>query len=215
MKLHRSAATVRALFALSLAALAAPAAAQWIDHPTKGIPRTPDGKPNFSAPAPRTPYGKPDLSGIWKSAPDPKGRPGGIEDIVAPRYMIDIMQDLKPEEVPLQPWAAALYKQRGANLMRDNPLAHCLPAGVPRLDAYTHPFKIVQTPDLLVVLYESLTMFRQIFLDGRAHPEDPQPSWMGYSIGRWEGDVLVVETIGFNDKTWLDGWGIRTAKRCA
>jgi hypothetical protein len=75
------------------------------------------------------------------------------------------------------------------------------------LNAYTHPYKIVQTPELIVILYESLTMFRQIFVDGREHPKDPQPSWMGYSIGRWDGDVLVVETVGFNDQTWLDGSG--------
>jgi hypothetical protein len=121
--------------------------------------------------------------------------------------MIDIMRDFKPQDVPFQPWAAALYQQRNANLLRDNPLIRCLPAGVPRLDAYTHPYKIVQTPELVVILYESLTMFRQIFLDGRDFPKDPQPSWMGYSIGKWDGDVLVVETIGFNDRTWLDGLG--------
>jgi hypothetical protein len=78
---------------------------------------------------------------------------------------------------------------------------------VPRLDAYTHPYKIVQTPDLIVILYESQTLFRQIFTDGRSHPVDPEPSWLGYSVGRWQGDELVVETIGFNDKTWLDGFG--------
>jgi hypothetical protein len=109
--------------------------------------------------------------------------------------------------VPFQPWAEALYKQRAANRLRDNPMIRCLPAGVPRLDAYTHPYKIVQTPELIVVLYESQTMFRQIFLDGRELPKDPEPSWLGYSVGRWDGDVLVVDTIGFNDQTWLDGLG--------
>ena len=94
-------------------------------------------------------------------------------------------------------------------------MIRCLPAGMPRLDAYTHPYKIVQTPELIVVLYESQTMFRQIFVDGRALPKDPEPSWMGYSVGRWDGDVLVVETAGFNDQTWLDGSAIRTRKRCA
>jgi len=78
---------------------------------------------------------------------------------------------------------------------------------VPRLNAYTHPYKIVQTPELIVVLYEAATMFRQIFLDGRQLPKDPQPSWMGYSVGRWDGDTFVIETVGFNDKTWLDGSG--------
>ena len=83
----------------------------------------------------------------------------------------------------------------------------CLPNGVPRLNAYTHPYKIVQTPDLMVILYESGTMFRQIFLDGRALPSNPSPMWFGYSVGAWEGDTLVVRSIGFNDRTWLDLFG--------
>jgi hypothetical protein len=197
----------RTALTLGFAALAAPLAGQWVNHPTQGLPRTADGKPDLSAPTPRTRDGQVDLSGIWLSERDPKGTLGGIEGIVAPRYMINIMADLKPDEVPFQPSAEALYKQRGANLFRDNPMIRCLPAGVPRLDAYTHPYKIVQTPELIVVLYESQTMFRQIFVDGRALPSDPEPSWMGYSVGRWDGDVLVVETAGFNDQTWLDGSG--------
>jgi hypothetical protein len=144
---------------------------------------------------------------VWQPAPDPTDSSGGVEGIVAPRYLVSITRDLKPGEVPFQPWAAALYKERNDNSRRDNPLIRCQPAGIPRLNAYTHPYKIVQTRELIVVLYESLTMFRQIFLDGREHPKDPQPTWMGYSVGRWDGDVLVVETVGFNDKTWLDGAG--------
>ncbi len=186
--------------------LCAPLAAQWLNHPTGGLPRARDGKPNLSAPFRRTGDGKPDLSGVWEPAPDPEGRPGGIEGIVAPRYLIDITKDLRPSDVPFTPWAAALYRQRAANSRKDNPLARCLPAGVPRLDAYTHPYKIVQVPGLTLVLYEAAT-FRQIFTDGRDLPKDPEPSWMGYSIGRWEADVFVVDTNGFNDKTWLDGNG--------
>lgn len=197
----------RLALAIALAALAVPAAGQWVNHPTRGLPRTGDGKPNLSAPTPRTREGRVDLSGIWQSERDPNGTPGGIEGIVSPRYMVNVMADLKPEEVPFQPWAEALYKQRGANLLRDNPMIRCLPAGVPRLDAYTHPYKIVQTPELVVILYESQTMFRQIFVDGRELPKDPEPSWLGYSVGRWDGDVLVVQTVGFNDQTWLDGLG--------
>jgi hypothetical protein len=197
----------RALLSLVFAAFGIPAAAQWINHPTKGLPRNADGKPNLVAPTPRASNGRPDLSGIWQSERDPKGTPGGIEGIVSPRYMVNIMADLKQEDVPFQPWAEALFRQRGANLFRDNPLIQCLPAGVPRLDAYTHPYKIVQTPELIVVLYESQTTFRQIFLDGRTLPKNPEPSWMGYSVARWDGDVLIVETAGFNDKTWLDGLG--------
>ena len=183
------------------------ASGQWLDHKTRSIPRDADGKPNLTAPAPRTADGKPDLSGIWQPARDPTGTPGGVEGVVGPRYLIDITRDLKPEDVPFQPWAEALYKQRNADSRLGNPLIRCLPAGVPRLNAYTHPYKIVQTPELVVILYEAATMFRQIFVDGRELPKNPQPNWMGYSVGRWEGDVLVVETIGFNDQTWLDGSG--------
>jgi hypothetical protein len=183
------------------------AAGQWLNYPTRGLPRTADGKPNLKAAAPRAVDGRPDLSGVWQPAADASDRAGGVEGIVAPRYLIDVTRDLKPDDVPLQPWARALYEQRNANFRRDNPLIRCLPAGVPRLDAYTHPYKIIQTPELLVILYEAATTFRQVFLDGRRQPADPQPTWMGYSIGRWDGDVLVVETMGFNDQTWLDGSG--------
>jgi hypothetical protein len=184
-----------------------PIAGQWLNQPTRGIPRTADGRADLSAPVPRTADGKPDLSGVWQPAADANDPAGGVEGIVGPRYLVDVTRDFKPGEVPFQPWAEALYKQRNDNFRRDNPLIRCQPAGVPRLDAYTHPYKIVQTPELVVVLYESSTMFRQIFLDGRQLPREPQPSWMGYSVGRWEGEALVVETIGFNDKTWLDGSG--------
>ena len=180
---------------------------QWLDRRDARTPRRPDGSANLNAPAPRTADGKPDLSGVWQPAPDPTGTRGGIEGIIAPRYLVDITRDLKREDVPFQPPAAALYQERRDNSFRDNPLARCLPAGVPRLDAYTHPYKIVQTPELIVVLYESLTMFRQMFVDGRALPLNPEPAWMGYSVGRWVGNALVVETAGFNDKTWLDGSG--------
>ena len=207
MSANSKATLTRLVLTIAFAILAVPIAGQWVNQPTKGLPRTADGKPDLAAPAPRTREGRVDLSGIWTSESDPKGTRGGIEGIVAPRYMINIMADLKPGEVPFQPWAEALFKQRAANLLRDNPMIRCLPAGVPRLDAYTHPYKIVQTPELVVVLYESQTMFRQIFLDGRELPKDPEPSWLGYSVGRWDGDVLVVDTVGFNDQTWLDGQG--------
>ena len=186
--------------------MGSPVAAQWINQRTPGIPRTADGKPALSAPLPRTADGRPDLSGIWQPEADPAGVPGGVEGIVAPRYLINVTRDLKPEDVPFQPWAEALYRQRAARFWTDNPLIRCLPVGVPRLDAYTHPYKILQTPGVIVVLYEAAT-FRQIFTDGRALPVDPQPAWMGYSIGRWEGDTLVVDTIGVNDNSWLDGSG--------
>src|SRR5579862_6184815 len=177
-----------AIFLFSLAAAAAPATAQWLNYPTAGIPRTKDGKPDLSAPAPRLPDGKPDLAGIWL--------------VPGLKYLINIAADLK--EVPFQPWAVAEYKQRMENQGKDDPNNFCLPSGIPEKDAVTSPWKIVQTPGLIVILYESRTIFRQIFTDGRKLPVDPNPSWQGYSIGHWEGDTLVVETSGTNGKAWLD-----------
>jgi hypothetical protein len=190
---------------LLLLLLGVESSAQWIGYQTKGIPRTADGKPNLSAPAPRTADGKPDLAGVWQATSDPNDPAGGIEGIVGPKYLINILRDYKV--APMTAWAAGIYKQRNDDKLQGSPMIRCLPAGVPRLDAYPAPFKIVQTRDLVVILYESQTLFRQIFLDGRAHPKDPQPTWLGYSIGKWDGDILVVETVGFNDKTWLDGLG--------
>jgi hypothetical protein len=151
------------------------------------MPRTPDGKPNLSAPAPRTAYGKPDLSGLWGMNPGPYA---------------NIATDLKPEDV--QPWADALVKQRAGTFGRDDPSAsQCLPQG-PRanLDAPAME-KFIQTPGVIAILIEDLS-YRQIFLDGRELPKDPDPSFMGYSVGHWDGDTLVVESTGFKDRTWLD-----------
>jgi hypothetical protein len=167
-----------------------PLHAQWLNYPTKNAPRTKDGKPDLSAPLPRTKDGKPDITGIWM--------PNGL------KYLISIAADLKPDEVPFQPWAAALYKERRANQGRDDPNNKCLPSGVPEKDAVTSPFKIMQFPGETVILYESRTIFREIFTDGRPLPKDPNPTWQGYSIGRWEGDDFVVETNGLNDKIWMD-----------
>jgi hypothetical protein len=186
---------------------AADTAGQWPDRPTPGLARTADGSPNLAAPVRRTADGRPDLSGVWQAVADPTGTPGGVEGVVAPRYMIDVTRDSPPDRVPFLPWAAAVYKQRNDDERRGNPSIRCLPVGVPRLVANVMPFKVVQTPGLIVFLYEAGTIFRQVFVDGRPLPADPQPSWMGYSVGRWDGDTLVVETTGFNDKTWLDGAG--------
>jgi hypothetical protein len=196
----------RTLVIVALLLIAASTQAQWLGYPAKQVPKNADGTPNLSAPAPRTADGKVDLSGVWEAADEPGGPKGGIEGIGSPKYMIDVMRDFNGA-VPFQPWAAELFKQRQANKMRDNPMIRCLPAGVPRLAAYSHPYKILQTSDLVVILYESQTLFRQVFLDGRAYPADPEPTWLGYSVGKWEGETLVVETVGFNDKTWLDGLG--------
>ena len=196
----------RTLVAVTLLLLAAPAQAQWLGYPAKHVPRNADGTPNLAAPAPRTPDGRIDLSGVWEAVDHPDDPAGGIEGVRSPKYMVNVMRDFNGA-VPFQPWAAELFKQRQANKLRDNPMIRCLPAGVPRLAAYSHPYKIVQTADLIVIMYESQTLFRQVFMDGRSHPADPEPTWLGYSIGKWDGDTLVVETIGFNDKTWLDGFG--------
>jgi hypothetical protein len=175
-----------------LCALSLPAAAQW-EVKTPAVPRLPDGKPNLTAPAPKTADGKPDLSGIWE--------PNGI------KYLINIAADLKPQDVPFKPEAAALYKERVQTFGKDDPDARCLPSGMPRKDAITSPYKIIQLPGEIVFLYESRTTFRQVFTDGRALPVDPQPTWDGYSVGHWEGDTLVVETRGMNGLTWLDSNG--------
>jgi hypothetical protein len=139
-----------------------------------------------SGPTPRMPDGKTDFQGVWT----PGGTFGNMGGLPS-----------------LQPWADALYKERRANLSKDDPEGHCLPAGVPRISPF--PYKIVQTPTLLVILDEgNIHSYRQVALD-RGHAPDPGPLWMGDSVGRWEGnDTLVVDTVGFNDKTWLNGQGV-------
>ena len=183
----------------AMIAVTSPLSAQWLHYPDPGIPRTRDGKPNLSAPAPKTPGGKPDLSGIWLISEEQNAF-GAYTS-----HFMDLAVDLKPEEAPFQPWAKALSQQRQAVEHKDDPLARCMPPGVPRINTIA-PFKIVQTGQLVIVLYETTanSAFRQIFLDGRPLPKDPQPTWLGYSIGTWEGDVLKVDTIGFNDRGWID-----------
>jgi hypothetical protein len=179
--------------------LSVTAAAQWPSYPTRGIPRLPDGKPNLSAPVRRTADGKPDLSGMWHV--EGPGRVNGLTWNVA--------QDLAPEEV--QPWARALYRDRLLNLGKDSPMARCLPRGLVPSNAFPAVFsRIVQTPELIVIIYGgdgASDALRTIFTDGRGLPKDPNPAWLGYSIGRWESDTLVVTTTGFNDRGWLDFYG--------
>src|SRR5579864_4757115 len=169
--------------------LAVPLGAQWLNYPSPGIPRTRDGKPNLSAPAPRAADGKPDLSGVWRTK--------------QASYLFYVTSDLKPAEI--LPQAAALYKQQADNFRKDSDGIACLPPGPKAgISGGGFPAKIVQTPGLVVILYEYQTIFRQIFTDGRKLPVDPNPTWMGYSVGHWEGDTLVVTTAGFNDRTTLD-----------
>lgn len=188
---------------------AVPLPAQWFHYPTPGVPRLATGKPNLSAPAPRTPDGKPDLSGIWlagNALPCPENLRDGnncVEAIPLSREAVDFGASL-PGGLPYQPWAAALVKQRVADLSKDDPHARCLPPNFPRAFAFPHHQKFIQIPGLLVILDEFNASYRQIFTDARPFPTDPQPSWNGYSSGQWEGDTLVVQTIGFRDDLWLD-----------
>ena len=179
-----------------------PASAQWLNYPTPGIPRAPDGKPNLSAPAPRTPDGKPDLSGLWEPGAGGEAAPVAGATPVAPEFR-DVGLNLKGG-LPFQPWAAELVKARRAENNKDDPDGHCQPLGALKMHLHPFPRKILQLPGLVVILFERDTAYRQIFTDGRPLPVDPQPSFNGYSTGRWEGDTLVVETRGFKDGLWLD-----------
>jgi hypothetical protein len=194
-------------FLLLIGSIASPlVVGQWLNYPTAGIPRTKDGKPNLSAPAPRTPDGKPDLSGMWEVLHNRPCPPEGCPDMHIPEEFLDIGFNLKGG-LPYQPWAAAIAKQRSADERKDDPNAHCLPVGIVR--NYTTPLfrKIVQAPGLLIILNERDAAYRQIFTDARPLPADPQPSWNGYSSGKWEDDTLAVQTIGFRDGLWLDAGG--------
>jgi hypothetical protein len=177
--------------------------AQWLSLPLPGTPRTPDGRPNLSAPVPRTADGRPDLSGIWR-APNL-------------RYNSNLLAD--GAEAPMLPWAAELYKRRVETHGYDRPMTRCMPHGVP--DAVTSPymFKFLQTPGVMVLLYEEFHKYRQIHTDGRALPVDPDPAYYGYSVGRWEGETFVIDTAGFKEGSWLDNDGhphteaLRTTER--
>src|SRR5579871_1350127 len=174
-----------------LAALV-PAGAQWVHYPSPGVARTADGKPNLAAPTPKTADGKPDLSGIWH--------------VMDRRYLFDLATDVK--EAPFQPWAAEQYKERLANMAKERPSGRCLPhmlTDAPLVASTV--FKILQTPGLIAVLYEEMNHYRQIFTDGRKLPQPTTGAWFGYSVGHWDGDTLVVDTTGFNEKGWLDDPG--------
>jgi hypothetical protein len=189
---------------------------QWLDQPTPGTPRTKDGKPNIFAKTPRL-AGKPDLSGVWQVEPPPRGEiermlgdltadlvPG--DDITTfSKYFFNILADFKPEESLLRPEAAEIMRRRSQK--RETPDERCLPLGIPRAELIGFPFKIVQTPGLIVIMYEADNTRRQIYTDGRKLPVDPNPTWLGYSIGRWEGDTLAVDSAGFNDRVWIDTFG--------
>jgi hypothetical protein len=173
--------------------------AQWINYPTPGIPRLPDGKPNLSAPAPRTADGKPDLSGLWES-------PCLVVACGEERLYFNLTRGQKPGAVVMTPWAVALQQQRESRDHVDDPFGYCLPPGVPRIHFVIGSYRIVSTPTVTAFLHETAAggMFRQVFTDGRPLPTVTEPSWLGYSVGRWEGETFVVDTTGFRDRGWLD-----------
>src|SRR5215471_20161086 len=199
-------------FLAALLLTMAPLLAQWLNYPTPGIPRTADGKPALSASPPKTADGKPDLSGVWKAEPTalseieqvvPKFGDIQIDERVASKYILNLFWGVKPEEEPLTAEAAAVMRQYQP---KDSPHFHCLPAGPP-FAMFIAPFKIVQTPEEMVIVFELHDPPRQIYLDARPLPKDPEPSWMGYSSGKWLRDTLVADTVGFNGKSPLDSSG--------
>ena len=171
-----------------------PATAQWIDAPEPEGPRTADGQIDLEAPPPRLPNGRIDLRGIWMPNDN--------------RYIRDLALDIGDDNVPYRPWARRLFDERkdGAH-SREDPDAHCLPQGIPKLGWVSYPWKLIETPNAIAILHETFTFWRQIFTDGRKVDPNATPTWMGYSTGHWEGDTFVVETTGFNGKAWLDQLG--------
>jgi hypothetical protein len=205
---------LNALAAVAALVLAAPSFAQWPRYPTTDVPKTRSGEPNLEGPAPKAADGKPDLSGIWERV-GPGGQNPDIAALQSPdggppaATFWNIGAGFE-QGLPFRPLAAMLRAERMSNNQKNNPDALCLPMGLMQLHLHPQPRKIVQTPDLIVIMYEGNSGLRQIFTDGRPLPElgpDLQPWWYGYSSGRWEGDTLVVETVGFRDDVWLDVQG--------
>ena len=187
--------------------------AQWPKYTPPGAPKAADGKVTLSGPPPRTADGKVDLSGVWETNQGRRGRgpapvaAEGTGELPPSGSIFGNVGDQVQGGAPYQPWAAELVKKRMADNSKDNPDAHCLPMGVMQMTSHPYPKKIIQTPTQVILIYEgSGTTVREVFLDGRPLPkaEDVEPWWNGYSVGRWEGDTLVVETIGFMDDGWLD-----------
>ncbi len=199
-----------ALFILGAPLTATHLAAQWIHYPTAGVPRKADGKVDMSAATPRMADGKPDFSGIWTTAepnrkqdPASPDTPADAGDIAASRQMANIGVDL-PGGLPYQPWLVPIVKKRTANLAIDDPHIKCLPDNFLRAYGLPHLLKFVHTPNLLVVLDEMNAGYRQVFTDARPLPENPNPTWQGYSSAKWSGDTLVIDTVGLRDDTWID-----------
>jgi hypothetical protein len=201
---------IRAAVVVMVMLLSPSLSAQWPKHLTPGVPRTASGQPILDAPAPRTADGKPDLSGIWMRF---QGQGGGTTGAAIPAppgtppvaTFFDIGAGF-PEGLPFRPWAAELKQVRNAANSKDNPDAHCLPMGLTQFHMHPQPRRIIQSPALMTILYEANYGVRYIFMDGRPLPPtgEPQPWWYGYSVGRWDGDTLIVDTNNFRDDGWLD-----------
>jgi hypothetical protein len=189
----RAAAGAATAFALA-SLVTVPVSAQWEPWAKKSLPRLANGRVDLKAPPQRTADGKIDLQGFWLPTNPVK-------------HLLNIAADLKPGEVPLQPWAQKVLAERIETNGKDHPGVRCWPSGIPEKLSIPDGLKLVQSPDLMLFLHESRTIYRQVFTDGRPLPKDAQPAWMGYSVGRWEGDTFVVETINQNGKTWLDMLG--------
>jgi hypothetical protein len=197
------------------------ASAQWVNYPAPGMPRTRDGKVDLFAKTPRTREGKPDLSGVWHPEPttpemlrkqfgpnaaaerDGVSVPGMTPDTVSP-YGMNILFDFRPDDLPLKPEALEVMRARARGGTDTDRLGVCTPIGIPMANHLSEVTKIVETPGLILILVELDNAYRQIYTDGRKHPKEMTPSWFGYSVGKWEGDTLVVDTVGFNDKSRLD-----------
>jgi hypothetical protein len=203
-----------------IAGTLAPLDAQWFTQPSPRAPRTADGKVDLSAATPRLADGRPDLSGVWMTAEPacvirgtvplselrtliPPSLKCPVRQATFSRQSINMGIDM-PDGLPYQPWLAALVQQRTANQALDDPHIRCLPDLFLRAYGLPHYLKFIQTPDVLVMLNEYNGVYRQVFSDGRALPKDPNPSWQGYSSARWEGDALVIDSLGFRDDLWID-----------
>jgi hypothetical protein len=173
--------------------------AQWLDYPTPGVPKTPDGRPNLNAPTPRTRDGHPDLSGLWK----PQNTMTNTDNFHPAGTFFDIATGMKGG-LPYQPWAAERVRKNRENDFKDQPDGKCLPLSPTQADTHNDIRRLLQTPEMLILLFEKNTTYRTVHIDGRALESDPEPSWRGYSIGKWDGDTLVVQTNGLKADTWLD-----------
>jgi hypothetical protein len=215
--------TAVAAVVVVIAAASASLAAQWFNQPSPGAPRTARGEVDLTAPAPRLANGRPDLSGVWMTADplcvirgtapidellkmNPRSRQCPPRTASFSRQSVNMGMDM-PGGLPYQPWLAMLVAERTANQAIDDPHIRCLPDFFLRAYGLPHFLKFVQTPDLLVMLNEYNATYRQVFTDGRPLPQDPNPSWQGYSTARWDGDTLVVDSAGFRDDLWIDWVG--------